>query len=373
MVAEVLHMTGGVGKTSYANNSRLQQSVLIKARPSLEENLRGLYASLLPKCVMMADLGCSSGPNALMVLSEIIAVTRKTYRNMNSSMPELKVFWNDLPGNDFNTLFRSLPSFYRGLEAEDSGIRSSSGKCFVSGIPGSFYGRLFPSNFLHFAHSSYSINWLSQVPKGVAACRNAAAAVHGSKICVEKTEGPPDEYIKAYEQQFGEDFTLFLRSRSEEMAAGGRMVLTIRGSTETDDCMWDYRLLGMALNDMVSEGLISEDKFRGFNLPQHAPTAEEVKKLIAAEGSFALVKSESFGLRWDVQAKHPTLDLRTKAEYMAGTYRAAAEPLLISEFGEAIMDQLFDRFVCRIQEHVASLQEPPNYFNLVISMVRNDS
>ena len=34
---------------------------------------------------------------------------------------------------------------------------------FVAGVPGSFYGRLFPRNSLHFAHSSYCLMWLSQV------------------------------------------------------------------------------------------------------------------------------------------------------------------------------------------------------------------
>ena len=38
-----------------------------------------------------------------------------------------------------------------------------AGPCLFSGTPGSFYGRLFPSNSLHFVHSSYSLQWLSQV------------------------------------------------------------------------------------------------------------------------------------------------------------------------------------------------------------------
>ncbi|XP_069153311.1 S-adenosyl-L-methionine:benzoic acid/salicylic acid carboxyl methyltransferase 3-like isoform X2 [Solanum lycopersicum] len=31
------------------------------------------------------------------------------------------------------------------------------------GVAGSFYTRLFPSNSLHFVHSSYSLHWLSQI------------------------------------------------------------------------------------------------------------------------------------------------------------------------------------------------------------------
>ncbi|GAB2283517.1 hypothetical protein Dimus_018024, partial [Dionaea muscipula] len=45
---------------------------------------------------------------------------------------------------------------------------------------------------------------------------------------------------KAYQEQFGDDFMLILRTRGEEIVSGGRMVLTIRGSTEADDHMWDF-------------------------------------------------------------------------------------------------------------------------------------
>ncbi|GAB2281714.1 hypothetical protein Dimus_016284 [Dionaea muscipula] len=58
---------------------------------------------------------------------------------------------------------------------------------------------------------------------------------------------------KVYQEQFGDDFTLILRTRAEEIVSGGKMVLIIRGSTEADDNMWDFQLLGMTLMDMVSE------------------------------------------------------------------------------------------------------------------------
>ncbi|GAB2217954.1 hypothetical protein Droror1_Dr00001168 [Drosera rotundifolia] len=240
-VDEVLHMVGGTGKTSYTNNSRLQ--VLMKARSSLAENLRELYSTKLPKCVKIVELGSASGPNALTVLSDIITMTDMTYREMKYPMPELKVFLNDLPGSDFNTIFRSLPSFFKHLK-EDKG--SAYRACYISGTPGTFYGRLYPRNSIHFAHSSYSINWLSEVPKGLVG--NKEAATMKRNICLTK-EGPP-EITKAYQEQFGDDFTLFLRSRAEEIVHGGRMVLIIRGSMETNDYMWDFQLLGLTLMDM---------------------------------------------------------------------------------------------------------------------------
>ncbi|KAF8406463.1 hypothetical protein HHK36_008550 [Tetracentron sinense] len=198
-VLNVLHMTGGDGETSYSNNSILQVSLSLshthttkfpycghfigvfiyllslndlifslflsqktaisKARPFLEASVIDLYTNTFPECLRIADLGCSSGPNTLLVISEIIEAIEATCHEKSCVSPELQVFLNDLPGNDFNTIFKSLPSFYEKLKKEKG---EEFGRCFISGVPGSFYGRLFPSTSLHFVHSSYSVHWLSQ-------------------------------------------------------------------------------------------------------------------------------------------------------------------------------------------------------------------
>lgn len=82
-------------------------------------------------------------------------------KELSRPIPELLVFLNDLPGNDFNNLFMSLPNFYGKLNDQVNGDNYQ--RCFVAGVPGSFYGRLFPARSLHFAHSSYSLHFLSQV------------------------------------------------------------------------------------------------------------------------------------------------------------------------------------------------------------------
>ncbi|KAL6011379.1 hypothetical protein ACLOJK_001825 [Asimina triloba] len=46
-------------------------------------------------------------------------------------------------------------------------------------------------------------------------------------MCV--SESSPPVVARAYLQQFQEDFSLFLQSRSEEVIAGGRMVLILLG------------------------------------------------------------------------------------------------------------------------------------------------
>lgn len=135
---------------------------MLKVKPILQDSIKTLYCNRLPECLKIADLGCSSGPNTLSLLWEIIDTIDGACKRLNREAPMFQVVLNDLPGNDFNTIFKSLPDFYEKLK-EVKG--SNFGPCFIAGIPGSFYGRLFPNKSLHFVHSSYSLHWLSQVSK----------------------------------------------------------------------------------------------------------------------------------------------------------------------------------------------------------------
>ena len=108
----------------------------------------------------IADLGCSSSKNTLLVASNIIDIVYEVCTENNGKPLQFEVCLNDLFGNDFNNIFKMLPDFYAKFGKEKS---ANPGLCFVSAVPGSFHGRLFPVKSLHFVHSSYSVHWLSQV------------------------------------------------------------------------------------------------------------------------------------------------------------------------------------------------------------------
>lgn len=141
----------------------VQKKVISIAKPITEEAMTKLFCSTSPTKVAIADLGCSSGPNTLLVASELIKVVNKICDKLGSQLPEFQVFLNDLPGNDFNTIFRSLASFQKILRKQLGSASGAAGQYFFTGVPGSFYGRLFPRNSVHLFHSSYSLQWLSQV------------------------------------------------------------------------------------------------------------------------------------------------------------------------------------------------------------------
>ncbi|KAM3743180.1 hypothetical protein ACB098_07G125000 [Castanea mollissima] len=348
-----------IGCTKTPNNKKRMVASMVK--PIVEESIEELYQTLFPECLKIADLGCSLGPNTLLVVSEIIDILSTTSQKLNSPLPSLQAFLNDLPGNDFNTIFRSLQSFYRKLETEKG---NTFGNCFISGVPGSFYGRLFPCNSLHFVHSSYAIMWLSEVPKGLVS--QTGEALNKGNICIAKTS--PPAVFKAYLDQFQRDFTLFLKSRAEELVAGGCMVLTTMGSNKSVDPLSIREVVGLKLNDMVLEGLIEESKLDTFNLPYYAATMEEVKKVIDAEGSFTLQKLEAFKVDWDTYIKKANrgLDKQAREAILASDIRAVGEPILASHFGEASMEDLFRRFKEVVLDHME--KEKCVYFNLVISL-----
>ncbi|XP_022876027.1 jasmonate O-methyltransferase-like isoform X2 [Olea europaea var. sylvestris] len=158
-VMQVLHMNKGEGETSYAKNSIVQRKIISVATSIIEKAVEECLEKNFLDSMGIADLGCSSGPNSLMVISDIIDTVYATSNRKGIPLPELRVSLNDLPGNDFNNIFISLPEFYSQLKMEKN---IGPEGCFISGVPGSFYGRLFPKKSLHFIHSSSSLHWLSQ-------------------------------------------------------------------------------------------------------------------------------------------------------------------------------------------------------------------
>ncbi|KAG4992651.1 hypothetical protein JHK87_026108 [Glycine soja] len=157
-----LHMNGGTTPHySYYISSSLLRKEILNVKPILEESITRLYCDYSPKCMKVVALGCSVGPNTLIVTSNIIGMVDNARTCLNRKPATFQFYLNDLFGNDFNTIFKSLPDFYTRL-VEDNGHKF--GPCFINATPGSYYGRLFPSNFIKFFHSSTSLHWLSQDP-----------------------------------------------------------------------------------------------------------------------------------------------------------------------------------------------------------------
>ncbi|XP_021718984.1 salicylate carboxymethyltransferase-like [Chenopodium quinoa] len=363
-VKQVLRMKEGTDETSYVKTSYIQKQVLLLTKSIKEKAIKEFYSKEQPTTLCIADLGCSSAElNTLGVVSELIETIEDARRELGKGSQEYQVYLNDLPGNDFNSIFRSLASFEDSLKMQIG--RNIFGHCFVNGVPGSFYGRLFPTNHLHFVHSSYSLMWLSQVPAGI----------EDNKENIYIASTSPPNVTEAYYDQFEKDFSMFLRCRSEEVVPGGIMVLTMLGRTTIEkyskESSYEWELLATVLNDMVLEGFIEEEKLHTFNIPQYTPSAEEIGFIIERERSFILNQVDVSEISWEANEHYYKNDLPTTAftHYdFVKCMRSVVEPLLVNHFGEAIIEELFKRYMEIVQAAMAT--EKNVFINVTVSLTR---
>jgi hypothetical protein len=189
----VQRMQSGIGESSYTLNSRIQALSFQRVQPMLQDVVNHFK---LPQdgIIRVADLGCSIGANTLNVAN---VISSSLFTNGAS---EIQYFFNDLPTNDFNTLFQQLPSldqvlggnqnidacFFDPLKLNQSSIYESNFQLqqpnldfgrntkemeggtsmrlfYAAAVPGSFWERLFPSSSLHLIFSSNALHWITNV------------------------------------------------------------------------------------------------------------------------------------------------------------------------------------------------------------------
>ncbi|KAM0941601.1 putative benzoate O-methyltransferase [Dioscorea sansibarensis] len=285
---------------------------------------------------------------------------------------EITFLLNDLPGNDFNSIFRSMSLFEKKVKEENG---DQVLPYFVAGVPGSFYGRLFPRNSLHFAHSSYCLMWLSQVPVGI---EKGGINVNKGNIYISRTSPPIVSVL--YLEQFKRDFSSFLKFRSQELVKGGQMVLSFLGRKSCDPSKAElchfYDLVANALNSMVQEGLLEEEKVNTFNMPLYAASKEEVQQVIQSEGSFYIEQMQILESNWDPfddsnDDDDQVFDNVKSGHNVAKYKRAVLEPLLVRHFGEqAFVDQVFARFSHNVAMHL--LKEKTKHIVFILALRTKD-
>ncbi|KAG9449048.1 hypothetical protein H6P81_009013 [Aristolochia fimbriata] len=331
-------MNGGHGPASYSLNSHYQGEGVNAAKQLISEAIdKHSCLKLLSssKAYHVADLGCSVGPNTFSVVQNIIgSVEHKllSLQDRSSNVMDFQVSFNDHVANDFNTLFISLPSKGR--------------RYFAAGVPGSFHGRLFPRQSLHFVHSSYAVHWLSQVP-GELSDETSPAWNEGKIMSI----GAKSEVQEAYAAQFAKDIETFLEARAAEVVDGGLMALTLpysKSSIHVQQALFSrlFRILELTLIDMAAEARLDEVKVNSFNLPCYIPYAEEIQKLVERNGSFSIEKiqpltsaTKGFGARLD-------------ARQCSLMVRAPMEGIITQYFSEEAIDEIFERYVEIAEENL---------------------
>ncbi|CAK9177073.1 LAMT/FAMT [Ilex paraguariensis] len=324
---ESFPMNGGDGTYSYSKNSQYQREASNTAKEMIMEtivdklDLKSL--TVTSKAIRIADLGCSVGPNTFIVVENVIGVVEQKYssKGLSSEKLEFQVFFNDHVSNDFNTLFASLPP---------------DRQYFATGVPGSFYERLFPTSSLHFVHSAYALQWLSKLPEKLLD-KNSPTWNKGRIHYI----GASDEVMSAYAAQFEKDMEIFLNARAKEIIDGGMMVIIMPGLP--DDIHHSelpagilFNFLGSSLMDMVNAGIISESQVDLFNLPIYAATPKEMTRLVEKNGCFSIEKLE-------LTEPRSKMETAFNVPALIMHLRAGMEEVFAQHFGREIIHELFER------------------------------
>lgn len=322
-------MNGGNGLYSYANNSTYQNKAIVAVKDLITEAIAEKLDTSLSSSntICITEMGCSVGPNTFVAVQNIVEAVLNKYQNLvhdHSRLPEFLVFLNDHALNDFNTLFTSLPP---------------DRNYYVAGVPGSFHGRLFPADSLHIVHTSYALQWLSQVPEEV---EDVSSPAWNKGRVYYSSAG--DQTVKAYEDQFAKDLDCFLHARAQEVVCGGLIMILVPGRLDTTphDRVFSnisYDILGSCLMDMAKMGITSQEKVDSFNIPIYFSSPREVEATIEKNGYFSLERLECLPLEKSQDT------IQQKARAVSYHIRAGLEFLLKEHFGnEIIMDELFDSF-----------------------------
>uniref|UniRef100_A0A0E0BHE6 Uncharacterized protein n=1 Tax=Oryza glumipatula TaxID=40148 RepID=A0A0E0BHE6_9ORYZ len=350
------HMMKGDDEFSYAKNSRIQRRAILATRPMVEKAVREICIDLHPQSMVIVDLGCSFGANTLLFVSEVITTICKNRNSaLEESTMEVQFFLNDLPGNDFNQIFQSLEQFEQ-LKKQHCACRGlQPPPYYVAALAGSFYTRLFPSNTVHFFHSSMSVMWLSQVPGNLDGSMNEGNVHIGATT--------PPMVAKLYQNQFEKDFMQFLRMRCREIVHGGRMVLTVVGRKSKD--VFDagrttiiFELLSQGLRTLVAEGRVEKEKLDYFNIPIYCPSVDELKQLVWRNNLLDISDVQLFEMDGnpmdDLEPIEGAAAAQATGQSMSATLRAAIESLIASHFGDSILDELFTVFAHNFTSYIES-------------------
>ncbi|KAL8144241.1 hypothetical protein V2J09_017273 [Rumex salicifolius] len=368
----MLSMKGGVGESSYANNSQAQAKHARSMMHLLKQTLdRVTVDPYRESAFVVVDLGCSSGSNTLYVVDVIVKHMTERYEAAGARPPpDFSAFFSDLPGNDFNTLFQLLPPLLEEATSnmEDCLAAESHRSYFAAGVPGSFYRRLFPARSVDVFHSAFSLHWLSQVPECVLEKKSVAynkgkVFIHGASVYT----------ANAYKKQFQADLASFLRARAIEMKRGGTMFLVCLGRTAADptDQGGPGLLFGThfqdAWNDLVQEGLITAEKRDTFNIPVYASSLQDFKEVVEANGLFTIDDLQVFKGGSPLVVSQPDDSVQV-GRALSSSCKSVAGVLVEAHIGERLSEELFIRVEHRGKSHAKELVENLQFYHIVASL-----
>ncbi|WP_341313042.1 SAM-dependent methyltransferase [Paraburkholderia sp. IMGN_8] len=303
------------GAGAYNRHATPQAGGAAIALPHLRQAVASLALEPHDQPVVIAEYGSSQGKNSQAPMRVAIAALRA---RAGPDRPIL-VYHEDLPVNDFNSLFEVLDS------DPDRYIRDEP-LVFPCAIGRSFYGSVLPPAYVHLGWSAYAAVWLSRVPVPIA-----------GHIFLPCTTGVVNA---AFHEQAARDWETFLALRARELRPGGRLVVVLPGAD--DDGRTGLEALmnhaNDALTQMATEGAITTDERAHMLLATFARPEHDLLAPFASNGQFCNLVVEHCECVaqpddiWDEYQRDG--DREQMASRYAAFYRATFVPSLLLALGQ---------------------------------------
>jgi len=217
-------------------------------------------------------VGSPEGGNAIYALSCIIETLRA-----NSDTP-IQAFFDDLPTNDFNHLFRNL------FDGSTPALRGP--EIYTAALGGSAFGRLVPSCSLHVATTFNAIGFLERKPD--APLPGYILPMGPGPRAPRKGVGVTDAEREPFARQAARDLEQFYGARAEELARGGKLLVPVSGRNESTSTSFGiYDVLSDALLDGVDEGVLPLEVYSSLVFPIYFRSLDELPAPVTGNGLFA--------------------------------------------------------------------------------------
>ncbi|CAF1552517.1 unnamed protein product [Adineta ricciae] len=225
--------------SNYNSTSSVQLSVVLTSKSYIDEAIENL--SLNNSLILIVDYGSAHGLNSSQAMNMIVnSLKEKSKISENHS---ILVIHNDLPNNDWFSLFNIL--------------NSNSTSYFALGSGKSFYEQCFPSHSISIGYSSSSLHWLSKQPCQL---RNHCCSAY-------LLENDPD-YLQ-FAQQSYEDYSQFLKYRSNELIQGGILILSIPSWHKHSDLVDNSSFMHINLLYQCAQYYLTSEELLHFTIPIH--------------------------------------------------------------------------------------------------------
>ena len=100
------------------------------------------------------------------------------------------------------------------------------------------------------------------------------------------------------------------------------------------------------------QGTIEEEKVEAFNIPVYHPSSTEVVEGVEREGSFVINAVDVSQVDCDGQENGATV-IAKRSEAPSRLLRSIVESILASQFGTAVIDEIFERYTRVFGDHMS--------------------